>query len=190
MEMTIIDKIALIFKYIFSSFMGIEIFLLSLILFLFTFLNIKKNNKKVKVVSTILCIGFLIGIILTYKSYAAESIDSFIKAVLSYLYFPSMVVYFFIILFVTVDIIITIFSNKMPRTKKIVNSIVLSILYFCFMAVISIALTNDINLSSTVSLYTNDTLLSFIQMSNLLFAFWIEFTILYYFYKFLQKKFD
>lgn len=190
MEMTIIDKIALILKYIFSSFMGIELFLLSLILFLFTFLNIKKNNKKVKVVSTILCIGFLIGIILTYKSYAAESIDSFIKAVLSYLYFPSMVVYFFIILFVTVDIIITIFSNKMPRTKKIVNSIVLSILYFCFMAVISIALTNDINLSSTVSLYTNDTLLSFIQMSNLLFAFWIEFTILYYFYKFLQKKFD
>lgn len=190
MEMTIIDKIALIFKYIFSSFMGIELFLLSLILFLFTFLNIKKNNKKVKVISAILCIGFLIGIILTYKSYAQESIDSFIKAVLSYLYFPSMVVYFFIILFVTVDIIITIFSNKMPRTKKIVNSIVLSILYFCFMAVISIALTNDINLSSTVSLYTNDTLLSFIQMSNLLFAFWIEFTILYYFYKFLQKKFD
>ena len=104
--------------------------------------------------------------------------------------FSSMVVYFFIILFVTIDIIITIFSNKMPRTKKIVNSSVLSILYFCFMAVISIALTNDINLSSTVSLYTNDTLLSFIQMSNLLFAFWIEFTILYYFYKFLQKKFD
>lgn len=190
MEMTIIDKLALIFKYTISSFMGIELFLLSLLLFLFTFLNIKKNNKIVKIISTILCIGFLIGIIVTYKSYAIESIDSFIKAILSYLYFPSMVVYFFIILFVTIDVIITIFSKKMPKTKKIVNSIVLSILYFCFMAVVSLALTNDLNLSSTVSLYTNDTILSFIQISNLLFAFWTEFTILYYFYKILQKKFD
>ena len=40
MEMTIIDKLALIFKYTISSFMGIELFLLSLLLFLFTFLNI------------------------------------------------------------------------------------------------------------------------------------------------------
>lgn len=190
MEMTIIDKLALIFKYTISSFMGIELFLLSLLLFLFTFLNIKKNNKIVKIISTILCIGFLIGIIVTYKSYAIESIDSFIKAILSYLYFPSMVVYFFIILFVTIDVIITIFSKKMPKTKKVVNSIILSILYFCFMAVVSLALTNNLNLSSTVSLYTNDTILSFIQMSNLLFAFWTEFTILYYFYKILQKKFD
>lgn len=190
MEMTIIDKLALIIKYTVSSFMGIELFILSLILFLFTFLNIKKNNKIVKIISAVLCIGFLIGIVLTYKSYAIESIDSLIKAILSYLYFPSMVVYFFIILFVTVCIIITIFSNKIPRTKKIVNSIVFSILYFCFMAVVSLAITNDLNLSSTVSLYTNDTILSFIQMSNLLFAFWIEFTILYYFYKFLQKKID
>ena len=80
--------------------------------------------------------------------------------------------------------------TKMPKTKKVVNSIILSILYFCCMAVVSLALTNDLNLSSTVSLYTNDTILSFIQMSNLLFAFWTEFTILYYFYKILQKKFD
>ncbi len=190
MEMTIIDKFALIFKYISSSFMGIELFILSLILFLFTFLNIKKNNKIVKIISAILCLGFLIGIIVTYKSYAMQSIDTFIKWILSYLYFPSMVVYFFIILFVTIDIIITIFSNKMPKVKKVVNSIVLSILYFCFMAVISIALKDNINLSSTMSLYTNDTILAFIQLSNLLFAFWTEFTILYYFYKFLQKKLD
>ena len=190
MEMTIIDKLTLIFKYIISSFMGIELFILSLILFLFTFLNIKKNNKIVKIISALLCIGFLVGIVVTYKSYAMQSIDTFIKWILSYLYFPSMVVYFFIILFVTVDIIITIFSNRMTKTKKIINSIVLSILYFCFMAVVSLALKNNLNLSSTISLYTNDTILSFIQLSNLLFSFWTEFTILYYFYKFLQKKLD
>ncbi len=190
MEMTIIDKFILIFKYITSSFMGIELFLLSLLLFLFTFLNIKKNSKIVKVMSIVLCLGFLIGIIVTYKSYAIESIDSFIKFILSYLYFPSMVVYFFIILFVTIEIIITILSKKMSKCKKTVNMVVFSFLYFCFMAVVSLALTNNLNLSSTVDLYTNNTVLSFIQVSNLAFSFWLEYTILYYFYIFLQKKFD
>ena len=190
MEMTIIDKLGLIIKYTFSSFMGIELFLLSLLLFLFTFFNLKKNNKVVKIMSIILCVGFLIGIIVTYKSYAIDSIDSFIKFLLSYIYFPSMVVYFFIILFVTIAIIVTILSKKMTRTKKIINSITFSILYFCFMSVVSLAVTKSLNLSSTVSLYTNDTVLSFIQISNILFFFWVEYTILYYFYKFLEKKID
>lgn len=190
MEMTIIDKISLIIKYIFSSFMGIELFILSLLLFLFTFLNIKRNNKIVKIISVTLCLCFLVAIVVTYKSYAIESIDSFIRALLSYIYFPSMVVYFFVIVFVTIDIILTIFINKIPKSKKIVNSIVLSLLYFCFMAVVSLALTNNLNLNSTASLYTNDTILSFIQVSNLLFTFWIEYTLLYYFYKFLEYKLD
>ena len=183
MEMTIIDKLSLIVKYIFSSFMGIELFLLSLLLFLFTFLNIKRKNKIVKIISAVLCVCFLIAIVVTYKSYAIESI-------LSYIYFPSMVVYFFVIVFVTIDLVLTIFVEKIPKSKKIVNSITLSILYFCFMAVVSLALTNKLNLNSTASLYTNDTILSFIQVSNLIFTFWFEYTILYYFYKFLEYKLD
>ena len=190
MEMTIIDKLSLIVKYIFSSFMGIELFLLSLLLFLFTFLNIKRKNKIVKIISAVLCVCFLIAIVVTYKSYAIESIDSFIRALLSYIYFPSMVVYFFVIVFVTIDLVLTIFVEKIPKSKKIVNSITLSILYFCFMAVVSLALTNKLNLNSTASLYTNDTILSFIQVSNLIFTFWFEYTILYYFYKFLEYKLD
>lgn len=190
MEMTIIDKIIFIFKYIISSFMGIELFLLSLLLFLFTFLNIKKNNKLVKMISIILCIGFLIGLLIAYRSYVMQSIDSLIQMVLSYLYFPSMVVYFFIILTTTIAFIITILSKKMTRSKKIVNCIVLSFLYFCFMAIISLATKSGIDLSVMNELYKNDTILSFIQVSNIIFFLWVEYTCLYYFYKFLEKKFD
>ena len=168
MEMTIIDKIALMFRYIFSSFMGIELFILSLLLFVFTFLNIKKNNKYVKIASAVLCVLFLLGILITYSSYAIESIDSFIKWLLSYIYFPSMAVYFFVIVFVTIDLILTIFIKKIPDNKKIVNVVAHSILYLCFMSVVSLAITNKLNLSSTASLYTNDTILSFIQVSNLI----------------------
>ena len=190
MEMTVIDKLILIFKYITSSFMGIELFLLSLILFLFTILNIKKNNKIVKIMSIILCASFLVGLMIAYRSYAMESIDSFISIILSYLYFPSMIVYFFIILITTIAFICTILSKKMAKSKKIINCISLSFLYFCFMAIIALATKSNIDLSVVNELYKNDTILSFVQISNMVFFLWIEYTALYYFYKFLESKLD
>ena len=190
MELTIFDKISTILKYIFSSFLGIELLLLSLLLFIFTVLNIKKNNKIVKIISIILCVSFLIGLVIAYHDYAMYCIDSFITFLLSNIYFPSMVVYFFIMIIVTISIIITIISNKMCKSKKIVNSVVLSIMYLCFMCVASIALTEHLDLSVASNLYKNDTLLSFIQVSDLIFFFWSEYTILYYFYKLLEYKLD
>ena len=190
MESTIFDKITIIFKYITSSFMGIELLLLSLLLFLFTIININKNNKIVKIVSSCLCLSFLIGLIIAYHSYAVYCVDSFIKFILSYIYFPSMVMYFFIMLLVTIAIICTILSKKMARSKKIINSFVLSIMYLCFMCVAAIAINNKLDLSVANQLYQNETLLSFIQISNLLFFFWTEYTLIYYFYKFLQYKLD
>lgn len=190
MELTIFDKISTMLKYIFSSYMGIELFILSLLLFTFTILNIKKNNKIVKIISIILCIAFLIGLIIAYHDYAVYCIDSFITFLLSKIYFPSMVVYFFIMIIVTIVIIITIMSKKMAKSKKIVNSVVLSFMYLCFMCVAAIALTENLDLSVASNLYKNDTLLSFIQVSDLIFFFWCEYTILYYFYKLLEYKLD
>ena len=93
MEMTIIDKLTLIFKYIISSFMGIELFILSLILFLFTFLNIKKNNKIVKIISALLCIGFLVGIVVTYKSYAIQRIVFGLGVIFGIIYFIKLFIF-------------------------------------------------------------------------------------------------
>ena len=87
MEMTVIDKLLLIVKYITSSFMGIELYLLSLLLFLFTILNIKKNNKVVKIVSIILCVGFLIGLMI--------AIFSIYDSVLFYHIFYNYSIYFY-----------------------------------------------------------------------------------------------
>ena len=190
MEMTIIDKIAMMFKYIFSSFMGIDLFVLSLLLLMFTLLNLKKNNKVVKIVSVILCCSFLLGLIISFHNYAVYCMDSFVKMLLSYVYFPSMVTYFFIMVIVTISIIVTILSKKMYMSKKIVNSIVLSFMYLCFMCVAAIAVTENLDLTVTANLYTNDMLLSFIQVSDLIFFFWAEYTIFYYFYILLQYKLD
>ena len=87
-------------------------------------------------------------------------------------------------------LIVTILSNKMSKSKRIINSIALSILYLCFMCVAALAISNHLDLSVAKELYQNDTLLAFIQISNLIFSFWVEYTCLYYLYKFLEYKLD
>ena len=49
MDLSILDKIGLILSYFTNSFMGIELFLIVLFLFIFLILNIKRNNKYVKI---------------------------------------------------------------------------------------------------------------------------------------------
>ena len=101
-----------------------------------------------------------------------------------------MVMYFFIMIIVTFCLIVTIVSNRMSRTKKIINATIFSMMYLCFMSVAAIAASNKLDLSVMSELYQNENLLSFIQISNILFSFWLEYTVLYFFYRFLEYKLD
>ena len=105
MNLSLFGKIGLIFKYMFSSFLSIEILVLSLLLFCILIFSINSHNKFFQLCSVGVYIGFLIGIIISYNMYVQNCFDSFFKAVLNYIYFRSTIAYFSIILFVTIMLI-------------------------------------------------------------------------------------
>lgn len=135
-------------------------------------------------------IGFIIGILISYTSYVKTCVDSFVKAIMNYIYFPSTVVYFFIIVFVTIMILWTLFSKKLSFFKKVVNYSFFSILYFFFMAFISLASYDVVDIVDTSKLYQNETILCLVQISNLLLVIWLLFTLGYYLYKYFHEKYD
>ena len=118
------------------------------------------------------------------------SFNSFVKAIMNYIYFPSTIVYFFIMIFVTGALLYTIFSKKLWIGKRIINYAVFCILYFFFMSFLSLAAYNAFDLMDMNALYSNDTILSLVQISNLLLFVWMIFTGFYYLYQFYKKKFD
>ena len=59
----------------------------------------------------------ILGIVISYNMYVQNCFDSFFKAVLNYIYFPSTIAYFFIILFVTIMLIYSIYSKKLTKVK-------------------------------------------------------------------------
>ena len=190
MNLSILDKITSILKYIFSSFLGIEMLIFSLLLLTILIYNIKTKRKFVEIIVIGLYVGILIGLICAYPTYTKSCIDTLIKSIMSYIYFPSTVAYFFIMLFITTFIFITYFSKKISDFKRIINYIFFTSIYFMFLSFVAIATYNGINLSDTVLLYRYDVILSIVQMSNLLLLIWILFTIFYYLYNYFKKKYD
>ena len=87
MDLSLIEKIGVILKYIFSSFLSIEMLIVSLLLFFILLFNLKRKNRIVQIVAVGTYIGFLIGIIISYSDYARVSFNSFIKAIMNYVYF-------------------------------------------------------------------------------------------------------
>ena len=176
MNLSLLEKFGIIFKYIFSSFLSIEMFVLSLLLFIILIVNLKKDNELVQMIAIGIYIGFIIGIVISYSTYVKTCVNSFVKAIMNYVYFPSTIVYFFIIIFVTVMILYTLFSKKLTMFKKIVNYSFFSTLYFFFMAFIALAAYDSVDLVEVAILYQNETILSLVQISNLILLVWALFT--------------
>ncbi len=190
MNLSILEKIGIVFRYIFSSFLSIEMFIINLLLFVILIYNLKKNNRFVQILAIGIYLGFVLGIFITYTSYVQSSINSFVKEIMNYIYFPSTIVYFFIIVFVTGMILFTLFSKKLTTSKQIINYSVFSILYFFFMSFLTLSAYNGYDLMDMVSLYENDVILSLVQISNFILFLWLIYTGFYWLYRFFKKKYD
>ena len=190
MEMTFFDKLALVIKYILSSFMTIEISILCLLLFVFIFLNLKTNDKKVKIATIFCFLIFIAVIIVCYSNYVSASFKVLTKSILHYIYFPSMAAYFFMIVLVTAGLIYSIVSKKLNKKIKVLNIVVACLEYLLFVLVISVCVTNNINLKTDEMIYQNNNILALVQTSNVILFFYFEIIILYKLYGFFKKKFD
>ena len=190
MNLSGIEKIGTIFQYIFSSYLSIEMFIISCLIFIILAINVKRKNKVISLIAISIYLGFVLGILISYTTYVQTAMDSFVKEIMNYIYFPSTIVYFFIMLLVTGLIIYTLFSKKMKYSKKIINYFVFSILYFFFISFLSLASYNEVDLVDITNLYKDNVILSIVQVSNFLLALWIIFTGFYYLYFYFKKKFD
>lgn len=190
MFMSFFDKIQLIFKHSFSSFLAIELLLLSILFFVLLGLNIKQKKKIVNYAAIAVVIAFIATLIVLNYEYTVYCVDFFLKSILEYIYFPSTVIYFFIMFLVTIFIIITIMSDKLSFFKKIINYLCFAMLYFLFFSFISVVSYTGVDLADKVQLYTNDLILALVQISNLVFLCWIIYTIFWYLFKYFKKKYD
>lgn len=190
MELSLFEKMKMIFELLFSSFMFLELFILFLLLFLLGVVNIKANNKILPIFLTVIFGVSILGFVIYHSTYVAMCIDTFIMKVMDYYYFPSTVVFFFLFFIAVLIFIYTLFSKKLLLWKKIFNYGIMSIIFLFFSMFVGSANLNHVDLADTVSLYQHDQILSIVQLSNLVFLCWIVVSFFYHLYLFFRRKFD
>ena len=190
MELSLFEKMKIIFELLFSSFMFIELFFLFLLLFLLVVVNMKVKNKVIPIFLTIFFAISVLVLVIYHFSYVATCLDTFIMKVMDYYYFPSTVVFFFLFIVAILIFIYTIFSKKLLTWKKIFNYSFMTIIFLLFSMFVGTANIQNIDLSDVVSLYQNDQILSVVQLSNLIFLCWIMISFFYHIYMFFKRKFD
>ena len=189
MAVSFMEKFDLVFRNTFSSFLGIETLAIALLLFLFLVLNISRKSTVVKVGMFLIIVGFLFGVAYLNRSYTIFSIDYLIKVVMNYIYFPSTLVYFIIIVLSAVFIISSNFSKRMPPLKKWLDAIFFTIIYFLFFNFIIVVFNNKLDLKDKVGLYADKTVLSIIQLSNLFFVAWFIVLLFYKLYDYFKNNY-
>lgn len=190
MDLSIFEKIGIVFKHTFSSFLEIELLILCLLFLLLLVININKKNKLVNILVSLSFIIFILTLIINNVDYSVYCIDKVLKLVMNYIYFPSVVVFFFLEVFVIVMLVVTIFSNKIKAVKKIINYVFFMTFNFLFFSFISLVIYNKINLAEVVDLYKDDTILSIVQCANGVIVCWGIFTLFYLLYNYFKEKYD
>jgi len=190
MNLNILEKLKFAFQSCFSSFMSVELFVIGLLLFIFLFINISKNEKIIKLFGVFLYLLFFVLICVFYSDYTVQSIDGVVKYIMNYIYFPSLAMYFMIMVFVTVAMIYTMFSKKMTLFLKRFNTIIFSILYIFYIQVIGQVADNKIYFTTDISIYKNETILALVQVSNFILVLWFLFIFFYVIYQYFRKIFS
>lgn len=168
----LLEKLEILMKLITNSqvLMVTTIFIsIALVLFLNKQIDIKKLFKIVLLIN----LGsFLIMLFTNYKE-ILSIYSNIVDKIFMNMYFPSVEIYMFILVFMTIVLLSSIFNFKMKKSYKLTNIISFFIIIYLFLSLIYVVTTNNLNIFVASSIYTNQEALTLLELSTLVFALWI-----------------
>lgn len=175
--MNIIEKLQMFMNLITNSqlLMG-TIVLISLVILLF--INKQINKKKLFRVVLLINIGAFLILLFSYTDQLVNIYNEIVNKVFMNIYFPSVEVYLFILLFMFVTLIISICNFKMKKSYKTINIISFFIIFYLFLMITYIVVTNNIDIFNAESIYTNKDAVAILELSTIIYVLWIIVTLI------------
>lgn len=177
-EFSLWDKIVNLMNLIFSS----PLFLILLFGILVMIVDIKlisKRSKSTKIIYTIVAIILIILLLYSYFNSLLNVLDVVFENFVNFIYFPTILEYVLTILISIIIVIVTIFNKKTNSKIKTVNYIVAIINTFIFFLILDQINKNKIDLTSKISIYSNDNLMMLFELAIIIFVLWMIGLILY-----------
>ena len=169
---SIIEKLQYLFDLIGSSYIYI-LFLGIMLVGLIMFIMKKINKRNFLIMSIILYISLFLAVIFSNFDGMNNVFDGFINDLFTNIYFPSVYVYLFILLFVDIFTVSSVFNIKNDKIYKIINVICFSIMQFLLVIIMDYIADNNIDVFSKSSLFTSSILVALLELSVNIFIGWL-----------------
>ncbi len=176
-------------KLLCSSPVYLGLFIIFGLLFVLSFLNIKRDNKIIKSAIVIIFLSLMLFAILGYHQSILLGLDYLFTAFAMNLYFPSFAIYVLIVLFSYLVFIFTIYQDKFSTVIKKINLLFFCLIQFLFSTFLILVITNKIDISSRIEMYKSADLTIVLQISMILFLFWALILVLVHYWKLIRKYF-
>ena len=177
--LSLMTKLQTVFDLITSK--NLYLMILAIIVF-FTIIFIttnSSNKKQSKRTYILLYLAGFIFIAIQYGSSFITLVDYAINEVFITYYFPNIVIYLIMLIITNVVLFKTIFSNKADFKLKVINSTAFAIIMYLFILAISQIATLNLDVFNITELYSSNAVRSLLELSMLIFVFWIIVLIVY-----------
>lgn len=175
-KVTFLQSIIKVLNLIASIPFFIEILILTAFLLIIMIFFYFRKSKKGKITSLIIYFVTLLLLPISHFSFFVETLDKIVENFVSVIYFPSCYVYIATLLITDFSILKNVIKNtkdiKRGKWYQALNIIYFFVFQFLFFLIIRVVITNDIDIFTRSTLYSNANLTSLIQISSYLF--WIR----------------
>ena len=175
-KVTFLQSIIKVLNLIASIPFFIEILILTAFLLIIMIFFYFRKSKKGKITSLIIYFVTLLLLPISHFSFFVETLDKIVENFIAVIYFPSCYVYIATLLITDFSILRNVIKNtkdtKRGKWYQILNLVYFFLFQFLFFLIIRVVITNNIDIFTRSSLYSNTNLTSLIQISSYLF--WIR----------------
>lgn len=169
-EFSLVDKLEILMDLISSSSLFL-VFSMLAIFFLISLIVCILTNKKInKWIFIIIAILASIILIINYGAIFITIFDKALDTIFMALYFPSFSIYICMLVVANTIFIISVFSKKQIKIRRIINIAQTLMLDLFLILVIDVVSKNNINIYEAITLYSNQILLVLLQLSMGLFV--------------------
>ena len=171
-RLTLGDMFSRLFDYLGKNPLFIIIFVIFILVYFYLILS-PVFTKKHKIIYTIFFVVGVIGLIIIYGSEFWKFFDYLVDNIFLQIFFPHLTTYMIMVITTIIIFIITMLSEKISSFIKKINTFNFLLIMFFLILSLNIAVTKNVNIYSEQAVYSNEHLLAMIQMTMIIFTFWL-----------------
>ena len=187
LQLTLLEKLKILFDLILAS--PFFIFLLIFTILVFVILLDSKSYKKKQMQRYIAGIYTLVFIAVVIKHHSSflNVIDYLINNVFVVFYFPNIALYALMIIIINIIMLRSLFTKK-DKIIRTINMASYSFIMYLMLLVIYTITTENIDVYNELNMYSNSTILTLVDLSNILFLIWMILILINKLLDFLETK--